>query len=134
VEREVRCGCPFQASGGRLRARFPERAETQSVLAGTVEVPGPVRGVGSAAADVFLLRDGRVVTTPIAQDAIGVRWDLRAGETSSVPGLVSLVSCETGGPLAPGVYALYVRVVITPDDGPPQESFGGPWPVRVLSR
>ena len=51
-----------------------------------------------------------------------------------MPGLVSLVSCESGGPLAPGEYELYVRVVITPDDGPPQESFGGPWPLRVVSR
>jgi hypothetical protein len=115
-------------------ARFPERVEPQAMLAGTVEVAGPVRGVGAAAADGFLVSEGRVVTTPIAQDAIGVRWDLEEGETRSVPALVSLVSCESGGPLAPGAYELYVRVVITPDDGPPKESFGGPWPLRVVSR
>lgn len=133
----MRCGGPFRdpaAGEQRLVARFPERVEPQAMLAGTVEVAGPVRGVGAAAADVFLVSAGRVVTTPIAQDAIGVRWDLEDGETRNVPALVSLVSCESGEPLAPGAYELYVRVVITPDDGPPQEFFGGPWSLRMVSR
>jgi hypothetical protein len=91
-----------------------------------------VRGVAAAAADVFLVRDDRVVTTPVAQDAIGIRWELAAGETRTMPALASLVSCEPqGGPLPPGEYELYARVVVTPDDGAAQQAFGGPWPLRV---
>jgi hypothetical protein len=109
----------------RLTARFPATAPAQPLLEGAVEVTGPVSGIGPQAVDVYLTHDGRITTTPIAQDAIGVRWDLSEDETSIVPAFV--------GPLEPGVYALHVRVTITPDDGPPQTYAGGPWPLEVLS-
>jgi hypothetical protein len=136
---EVACGRPFElpAAGGlRLVAQFPEHvAAGQPTLSGTVEVTSEegVRGVAAAAADVFLVRDGRVVTTPLAQDAIGIRCDLAAGETASLAGLALLTSCEPdGGPVPPDVYELYVRVVLIPDDEiTPQAFFGGPWPLRV---
>ena len=118
---EVRCGRPFQlpvAGGLRLVARFPESVHAgQQTVSGTVEVTSreAMRGVAAPAADVFLVRDDRVVATPMAQDAIGVRWELAAGETRSVPALASLVSCEShGGPLPPGRYELYARVVRDP--------------------
>jgi hypothetical protein len=135
---EVRCGRPFQMpppAGLRLVARFPESVPAgQQMLTGTVEVSSrnAMRGAAPAAADVFLARDGRVVTTPVAQDAIGIRWDLAAGETRTMPALASLVSCEPdGGPLPAGRYELYARVAMTPDDGATQQAFGGPWPLRV---
>jgi hypothetical protein len=135
---EVDCGRPFQlpASGElRLVGRFPESVPAgQQTVSGTVEVTTKeaVRGVAAARADAFLVREGRVVTTPLVQDALGVRWDLAAGEAKKVPGTASLVSCEpNGGPVPPGEYELYAGMVLTPDDGAPTRSFGGPWPLRV---
>jgi hypothetical protein len=135
---EVRCGRPFRLPdpvGLRLVARFPESVPAgQQTISGTVEVMSRrgMRGVAPAAADVFLVRDGRVVTTPVAHDAVGIRWELAAGETRAMPALASLVSCEPdGGPLPPGEYELYARVVVSPDDGAAQRAFGGPWRLRV---
>jgi len=135
---EVRCGRPFQLPrvvGLRLVARFPESVPAgRQTLGGTVEVISgkAMRGVAPKAADVFLVRDDRVVTTPVAQDAVGIRWELAAGETRTMPALASLVSCEPdGGPLAPGDYELYARVVVNPDNGAAQRAFGGPWRLRV---
>ena len=135
---EVRCGRPFRlpaAAGLRLVARFPQSVPAgRQTLSGMVEVSSrnAMRGVAPAAADVFLVRDDRVVTTPVAQDAIGIRWELAAGETRAVPALASLVSCEPdGGPLRPGGYELFARMVVTADDGVVQRAFGGPWGLRV---
>jgi len=135
---EVRCGRPFQLPGVvglRLVARFPESARAgQQTLSGMVEVTSrkAMRGVAPAAADVFLVLDDQVVTTPVARDAIGIRWELAAGETRTMPALASLVSCEPeGGPLPPGDYELYARVVVTPEDGAAQRAFGGPRRLRV---
>ena len=130
---EVRCGRPFRLpapAAVRLAADFPESVDAglQSVD-GTVEITSrePIRGVVSGAADVFLVSDDRVVTMPVAQDAIGFRWD---GEARQLPAVVSLLSCDLGR-LAPGAYDLYARVAVTPDDGPPKTFFGGPWPLCV---
>jgi hypothetical protein len=135
---EVRCGRPFQlpgVTGLRLVARFPDAVPAgQQTLGGMVEVTSrnAMRGVAPTAADVFLVLDDQVVTTPVAQDAIGIRWELAAGETRTMPALASLVSCEPdGGPLSPGDYELYARVVVTPEDGAAQRAFGGPWRLRV---
>jgi hypothetical protein len=135
---EVRCGRPIDLPApGRLRlvGRFPESVPAgQQTVGGIVEVTSrdAVRGVAAPAADVFLVRDDQVVTTPMAQDAIGVRWELAAGETRRMPAMASLVSCEPdGGPLPPGRYELYARVVLTPYDGPAQTAFGGPWRLRL---
>ena len=134
----MRCGRPFElpAPGGlRLVVRFPESVPAgRLTVSGIVEVTSreAMRGVAPSAADVFLVRDDRVVTTPVAQDAIGIRWELAAGETRTVPALASLVSCEAaGGPLRRGGYELYARVVVTPDDGVAQRAFGGPWPLQL---
>jgi hypothetical protein len=138
VTGEVECGRPFQlpaAVGLRLVARFPESVRVaQQAVAGSVAVTSrdAMRAVAAPAADVFLVRDDQVVAMPVPQDAIGVRWELAAGETRSVPATASLVWCEpTGGPLAPGRYELYARLVLTTDDGATQRAFGGPWPLDV---
>jgi hypothetical protein len=135
----VRCGRPIDLpppGGLRLVGRFPASVPAgQPTVGGIVEVTSreAVRGVAAPAADAFLVRDDQVVTTPMAQDAIGVRWQLAAGETRTMPAMASLVSCEPdGGPLPPGRYELYARVVLTADDdGPAQTGFGGPWPLRL---
>ena len=100
---EVACGRPFglPAPGElRLTGRFAKTAPaSKQVVSGTVEVTAEkaVRGVAAAAADAFLVREGRVVTTPLPQDAMGIRWNLAAGEKKSVPAVASLLSCEPGG-------------------------------------
>jgi hypothetical protein len=135
---EVECGRPFQlraVSGLSVVARFPERVRAgQQAVTGRVEVTSrdPMRAVAAPAADVFLVRDGQVVGMPVPQDAIGVRWELAAGETRSVPATASLVWCEPkGGPLAAGRYELHARLVLTRDDGATQQAVGGPWPLEV---
>lgn len=135
---EVACGRAFKLPASaevRITGRFAESVPAgQQTVRGIVEVTSRevVRGVATPAADAFLVREGRVVTMPVAQDAVGVRWDLAAGETKSVPATASLMSCESeGAPLPPGIYELYARVMLTPDDGVTQRDFGGPWPLRV---
>ncbi|MQS16702.1 hypothetical protein F7Q99_32070 [Streptomyces kaniharaensis] len=134
----VECGRPFRppASGALgLTGSFPSTAEAGArVVAGTVEATSRValRGVVTPAAEVFLVRQGRVVTVPVPQDSLGVRWDLSPGQTERLPGEAALTSCDPGGgPVPPGSYELYARVVVRPDDGPAVESFGGPWPLEV---
>jgi len=91
-----------------------------------------VRGVTAPGADVFLVRGDEIVTTPIAQDAVGVVWESAAGETRSMPAVASLVSCgPEGGPLRAGSYEVYARVTVTADDGTSRRGFGGPWPLRL---
>lgn len=135
---EVACGRPFTlpASGGLLiTGRFADSVPAgQQTLRGTVQVTSrdTVRGVAAPAADLFLVREGRVVAMPPAQDAIGVRLDLAAGETREMAATAALASCKPeGGPLAPGGYELYARVVLTADDGAAQRAFGGPWRLRL---
>jgi hypothetical protein len=80
---------------------------------------------------VFLVRDGRVVTAPLPQDAVGIVWMVAAGQTTGMPGEAALTSCDTGEPLEPGVYEVYARFTVIPDEGGSVESFGGPWPLEV---
>jgi hypothetical protein len=118
-----------------LTARFPKSVRAaEQMVSGTVEVTSEkaLRGVAAAAAGAFLVRDGRVVTTPLPQDAVGVAWAPAEGEKKSVPAIASLMSCEPdGGPLAPGDYELYAQFVLTPDDGSPITGYGGPLALRV---
>jgi hypothetical protein len=135
---EVACGRPFRlppAGAMRLTARFPQAAPAdKQMVTGTVQITAEeaVSGVAAGSADAFLVRAGRVVTTPLPRDAIGVRLALAAGETKSVPATASLVPCEPGGGSLPrGDYELYVQFVVTPGDGSPTTAYGGPWPLRV---
>jgi hypothetical protein len=132
------CGQPFnRPSGGglTLTGRFPATASAgERAVTGTVEVTSAVavRGVVAPRADVFLVRDGRVATMPVPQDALGIRWDLAPGKIERLPGEATLMSCDPGsGSVHPGTYELYARVVLTPDDAAGVESFGGPWPLQV---
>jgi hypothetical protein len=103
-------------------------------VTGTVEVTGrrAVRGVVAPRAQGFLVRDGRVVSMPMAQDLSGVRWDLAPGAVGRLPADAVLVSCEPGGgPLPPGRYELWTRLVVTPDDGPGVTTVAGPSSLEI---
>jgi len=133
------CGRPFRVPAGAgpltLTGRFPAAAPAGAqVVGGVVEVASrvPVRGVVLPQAEVFLVRDGRVATMPVLQDALGLRLELAPDRAERLTGEATLMSCQPGaGPVPPGSYQLYARVVFTPDDGASVESFGGPWPLQV---
>lgn len=133
----VDCGQPFAlpAEGPvTLTGQFPtEVAAGAQMLSGSVEATSAqeMRGVTQPGADVFLVRDGRVVTTPLPQDAMGILWAVAAGGAKSLPAEGALASCDSGEPLEPGSYEVYVRLMVIPDDGGGVESFGGPWPLEV---
>jgi hypothetical protein len=138
---DVACGSDFQlppAAHVRLEGRFPTTVGAgQNAVNGTLEVSAdqPVKGMAGPVADAFFVRQGKVVTTPLPQDAMAVRFDLAAGETKSVAAVGSLVSCgQAGGRLPPGDYELYARLTLIPDDGEPAAAFGGPWPLSVTSQ
>ena len=58
--------------------------------------------------------------------------ELVPGRPEELPAQGTLFPCdEGGGPLSPGVYELYARVVLHHDDGSSLECIGGPWPLEV---
>jgi hypothetical protein len=62
-----------------MNGQFPEVAlASDELVTGTVDVvtATELHGVGAQRADVFLVREGQVVTLPVAQDSVGVQWDL----------------------------------------------------------
>ncbi|BFU47638.1 hypothetical protein [Krasilnikovia sp. MM14-A1004] len=133
-----RCGQPVHAPAAgplTLTGRFPTTvAAGAPTVAGTVEVTShaAVTGVSAPNADVFLVANGRIATEPMPQDALGVRWDLAAGQSKTVPAQGVLTSCEPGGDrLPPGTYQMYARVAVIPADGTPITAQGGPWPLEL---
>jgi hypothetical protein len=132
------CGQPVPSPGSGaliLTGQFPSTTPAGAgTVPGTVEVTTreQVRGVALPRAEVFLARDGRVVTVPVPQDAPGMRWDLAPGAVERLPGEASLISCRPGGgAVPPGTYQVYARVVVNLDIGATLTSFGGPWPLEV---
>jgi hypothetical protein len=135
----IECGAaPPRTSGGpTLEGRFPARIEAgEAVVSGTVEMVGVLHGVIAPEANVFLVRAGRVVTLPMAQDLLGMRVDLGPGERAELIGHAALVSCGAPeGKLRPaGDYEIHARVVVNHDDGSSTECFGGPWPLAITPR
>ena len=134
----LECGAALtQSTGGALRitgtfpATVPAGAPT---LTGSVEVTaaeGKVAGVVTPQADAFLVRDGRVVTLPLAQDSVGRPLELADGRAERLPATASLVPCSGSDRLAVGSYDVYVRVVLSRADGSRADSLGGPWSVEV---
>jgi len=133
----VDCGQPFTLppeSELALTGQFPaEVSASEQTLSGTVEARASreLRGVTLPGADVFLVRNGRVVSTPLPQDTVGILWAVPAGESKSLPADAALTACDSGEPLEPGSYELYARLMVVPDDGGSVEAFGGPWPLEV---
>jgi len=137
----LECGkaMPEVSGGGlTLTGTFPSViSSAEHLLSGTVEVASAgdgVRGVVTPTADVVLVRDGLVATLPVAQDSVGMEVELGPGRVQQLVGQASLAACDprSGGlPVQPGAYEVYVRVVLTGDDGSVVESVGGPWPLEV---
>jgi hypothetical protein len=139
----IECGQSFHPSSGgnlTLTGRFPAAiSSTQDVVSGTVDVTavgGTVRGVVVPAADVFLVRDGRIATMPQPQDLMGTRLELTPGTVETLPAQATLAACAPGAGaenelLKPGKYELYARVLLNHDDGSSTEVFGGPWPLEL---
>jgi hypothetical protein len=134
----VQCGQQFEPPGGggpTLTSTFPASVTpTQPELSGRVELTSAeeLRGVTPPGADVFVVRDGRVVGLPLPQDSVGMLLDLGPGASTSVPARVSLTSCESGRPLEAGRYELYARLAVAPYGGAALEAVGGPWPLDVV--
>jgi hypothetical protein len=139
----VECGDMFEPPAGvglTVTGRFPASVRsTEQAVHGTVEVASEddVRAVVTSAADVFLVRSGRIATLPLPQDLVGMPLELVAGEVAKLPAQAALSPCDlpggvTDGTLRPGAYELYARVVLNNDDGSSLEAIGGPWPLEVL--
>ena len=138
VPNGLECGAllePTGEGGLTVTGRFPhEVVAGEQTVAGTVEVAAgrqEVRGVVTPQADVFLVRDGRIVTLPVPQDAVGMRVDLADGRVERMPATATLAPCSGARALERGSYQLYVRVVLNHDDGSETDSTGGPWPLEV---
>lgn len=138
----LECGAPLdpQAEGElRISVRFPATvAAAEQMASGTVEISASrsatrsaARGVVTPLAEAFLVREGRVVTLPVPQDAVGRSVELTEGRVEQLPAMVSLLACSGGQALASGTYDLYVRVVLNHEDGTRTDSLGGPWPLAV---
>ena len=133
----LECGAAVLPTGGvlTLTGHFPSAVSAkEQTVEGTVAVAakrGKVRGVVTPQAEAFLVRDGRIVTLPMAQDAVGQSLDLADGKVEKMPAMATLVPCSGGGVLTPGTYDLYVRVMLNHDDGTRVDSLGGPWPLEV---
>ena len=101
-----------------MTGSFPTAVSAEEQLVtGTVAVAATgreARGVVTPQAEAFLVRDGRIVTLPMPQDAVGQRLDLTDGKGEQLPASATLVPCSGGGALATGTYDLYVRVVLEP--------------------
>ena len=138
VSTSLECGARFSPTGGgelRVTGRFPSAASAaDQVVNGSVEIAathGRARGVVTPQAEAFLVRDGRIVTLPAPQDAIGRSLDIAEGTVERLPAIATLVPCAGGDTLRAGTYELYVRVVVNHDDGTRADSLGGPWPLEV---
>lgn len=137
IPNELTCGQPWRpgTSEFEVTGDFPASAAAGAELvSGTVKVTThrEARGEASPGAEIFVVRVGVIVATPLPMDAMAVRWDLAAGQSRTLPGVIILVSCAPdGGPLPPGDYQLFARVVFRPGSGETMPSFGGPWSLAV---
>ncbi len=134
----LECGALFEGeSGGDLKVtgRFPAAVSAgQQVVSGTVDIAATgsgARGVVTPQAEAFLVREGRIVTLPVPQDAVGRVLDLSDGRVVQMPAMADLTPCAAGTDLPSGSYDLYVRVVLNRQDGTRADSLGGPWPLEV---
>ena len=139
----LNCGEPIQGllnprSELAMTGKFGSRIDRdgQGMFSGTVTVtatrPG-ISGVTSPEADVYLARDGEVVATPLAKDAIGEQVDVdpSAGAVFTAGGSILDCGAGSGEMLPAGAYEIYAVVVVNQDDGSAVVSTGGPWPLEI---
>jgi hypothetical protein len=129
-----------------MTGSFPASAgaASPSRFTGTVSIinrsPSTVSGMTSPTAEVFVTRDGEIVATPVARDALGLLVDLAPGTSRAFPATGSLLRCaagEEGGDrvhrrLPAGRYEAYAVVNLTEmASGRELTVVGGPWPLAV---
>lgn len=121
-----------------LTGAFPPRVGRggDATFAGTVTVTvtGPrVTGVTSPEADVYVARDGEIVSTALPKDAIGRPFDLDSGTSMvfTARGTVRPCAAGIGDSLPVGRYDVFAVVVVNRDHGPAIVATGGPWPIEV---
>lgn len=100
-----------------------------TIIAGTARITG----VSTPSADVYLARDGKIVSVPGAKDLLGRQVDIEPGGSAAFDAPGSARDCATDGQLAPGRYEIYARIVLNEADGSAMEATGGPWPVEVVA-
>jgi hypothetical protein len=98
----LECGASFLGTAGgelAVTGRFPNAVSSdEQMVSGTVEVSptrSDARGVVTPQADAFLVRDGRIVTLPMPQDAVGRQLDLTDGTAEQLPAMASLIVLTT---------------------------------------
>jgi len=136
--RGLECGALFEGEAGgdlKVTGRFPAAVPArQQLVNGTVDIAATgseARGVVTPLAEAFLVREGRIATLPVPQDAVGRVLDLSDGRVEQMPAMADLTPCAGGTSLPSGYYDLYVRVVLNRQDGTRADSLGGPWPLEV---
>lgn len=132
------CGAAFEPpAAGPLRATasFASSAKAaDGMLTGEIEVEasGAVKGTTSQSAAGLLVREGKIVSESLIQDAMGVPVDLAPGDKTTVPAAVPLSSCQTPGePLPAGEYELHVTYVVIGEDGSRVEAHAGPTAITL---
>ena len=99
-----------------LAGEFPTSASrSATTVEGTVTVTNtgaPMQGDTSPLADVFVVREGRIVATPAPKDLIAQPFDLTTDAEARFPATADLHACAGGGPLPPGTYELYAVVSV----------------------
>ena len=141
----VNCGDPIEALGpgapglASLDGSFPASVGRggDGTFSGAVTLVAhqALAGVASPLADVYVVRDGLVVTVPLPTDAVGTAVRVPAGGTAVFDAVGTIAGCDgPGARLAPGRYDVYAVVTVTGDGGPGTEVVapGGPWPLEVV--
>ena len=125
-----------RASGPRvtLTGSFPERvgASRRSTFDGKVTIANPgekrLEAVSASQPEVYVTQAGRIVATPVPQDALGLVVDLAPGAARDLSATGSLRRCADGQPLPPGRYEVHaVLRFTTGSGGEPGSAVGGPW-------
>jgi len=143
-----RCGEPataLDAAPGPLvvTASFPPVVVRRGdgTFTGTVTITaatGPVTGVMSPYADVYVAHSGTVVATPLVKDLLGVPVRLSPGAGHDLAARGSIRACADPGAgpaarpmLPPGRYDVFTVVAVTDEAGHTIVASGGPWPIVV---
>jgi len=120
-----------------LTGEFPPTVHrgADPMFAGTITISSSgaaVVGVTGPEADVYLVKAGVVVATPVAKDMIGQPIAITADGGATMPASGTLQSCAAGAAeLPPGGYDIHAVVVVNQDDGTQVVGTGGPWPLVV---
>jgi hypothetical protein len=127
------CGQRVRVAGDQrltVSASFPESV-SGSTFDGTVKVTNAsarrVDGLAASQPDVYVMRAGTIVATPLPRDDVGLALDLAPGASREFRTAGRLRHCVDDEPLAPGRYEVQVVLRIAGAAA----AVGGPWPLEV---